>query len=336
MFSKTIALETVQEAWWLPVHARARAEKQEGQVDQLLTQFTCVGLLECNLFSKVWLVRRAVDQNTSPVSLKIIDKAAMAAAVPMTEHVAREREALQVATGCPLVVQLAYPVLEDDMQVYMPLVACLGGSLLLYVQGHILDEGAARFHAACLGLALGALHSRNILHRDIKLESISLTSAGYPTLTDLGSAKVCSDKLHTQSYVCGTPEYAAPEIVRGEAHGAGVDWWALGVVVYRLIAGKLPFVAPSVSEVNNRIQYAPSPMLDSSASLDAREMVQKLLTRDPKQRLSSFQDMKRVPWFSACDFAALEAGIEPSPTPPMTLVAPHRHTEDAIWCAEAI
>jgi len=227
--------------------------------------------------------------------------------------------------------------MEDDVQVYIPLVAHLGGSLLLHVQGQRrLDEGAARFHAACLALALGALHSLDILHRDIKLESISLTSTGYPTLTDLGSAKVllvCSDKSHTQSYTCGTPEYAAPEMVRGEVYGVGVDWWALGVVVYRLLAGKLPFIAPSVSEVNNRIQFAPSPVLDS-AGLDAREMVQKLLTRDPKRRLTSFEEMKQVPWFSTCDFAALEAGIEPSPTPPMTLVPPQRHTEDITWCAQ--
>ncbi len=117
-----------------------------------------------------------------------------------------------------------------------------------------------------------------IVIRDLKLENLVLDSTGHVKLTDFGFAKYIQDryveKNHTfivgenfscRTYtLCGTPEYLAPEmILASSGHSFGVDWYALGILIYELLVGRTPFVAPDQqnhpSQIFLRILHAPIP-----------------------------------------------------------------------------
>ena len=77
----------------------------------------------------------------------------------------------------------------------------------------------------------------NVKYRDLKPENIIFDEHGYIKLTDFGLAK----QADISNTICGTPEYLAPEMLSGESHDKNVDWWALGILIYELLAGIPPF-----------------------------------------------------------------------------------------------
>jgi serine/threonine protein kinase len=97
---------------------------------------------------------------------------------------------------------------------------------------------AVLFYATEMISALDFLHSQNIVYRDLKPENILINQDGHIKLTDFGFAKVVESKTFT---ICGTPEYLAPEIILGTGHDISVDWWALGIVLFEMLAGYPPF-----------------------------------------------------------------------------------------------
>lgn len=101
-------------------------------------------------------------------------------------------------------------------------------------------EADVRFYAAQIILAVGELHNKGIMHRDLKLENIMVEEDGYLKLIDYGLAKTVTEGQLATSY-CGTPEYIAPEMVDGSGHDFSVDWWAVGVLIYEMLIGVTPF-----------------------------------------------------------------------------------------------
>lgn len=101
-------------------------------------------------------------------------------------------------------------------------------------------EDRARFYAIQVAMALGHLHSKNIIYRDLKPENILMDEDGYICLTDFGLAKVLEGNAQAFSF-CGTPDYLAPEILVERGHSFPVDWWALGILTYEMIVGFPPF-----------------------------------------------------------------------------------------------
>ena len=109
-------------------------------------------------------------------------------------------------------------------------------------------------------MALGYLHDRNIVHRDIKSENIIVQENGYIKLIDYGlSRKIQEDEL-TMSF-CGTADYLAPETIRKLGSDKAIDWWALGILMYELIIGKSPFYHKDVQcmYINIKTKYLSFP-----------------------------------------------------------------------------
>lgn len=146
--------------------------------------------------------------------------------------------------------------------------------------------------------ALQFLHERNISHLDLKPQNILLSSLEKPhlKLADFGFAQHMSpwDEKHV---LRGSPLYMAPEMVCRRQYDARVDLWSVGVILYEALFGQPPFASRSFSELeekirSNRVIELP---LRPQLSLDCRDLLQRLLERDPARRIS-FKDFFAHPW----------------------------------------
>jgi len=114
---------------------------------------------------------------------------------------------------------------QDAENLYLLLPLIQGGELFNVIHTDKragLDNEPSQFYAACILEALGYLHARNIVYRDMKPENALIDKDGYCIMVDLGFAKIVVDKTYT---LCGTPEYLAPEIIMSKGHDKAVDYW---------------------------------------------------------------------------------------------------------------
>lgn len=148
-------------------------------------------------------------------------------------------------------------------------------------------------------------------------ENLLLDKNGNVKVTDFGFAKKIDHRTYT---LCGTPDYLAPEIILNKGHGKPVDWWALGVLIYEMLAGFPPFfdddpMGTYRKILHGKIEFPPH------FSRASRDIVKKLLQADLTKRYGNLKggarDIKVHPWFSSIDFNAL---LNRKLTPP---IVPH-------------
>ena len=97
-------------------------------------------------------------------------------------------------------------------------------------------------------------HSKNVLHRDIKLDNILLTSQGTVKICDFGVSKLIMKHKELMFEQCGTPAYLAPEIIADQGYkGFWVDIWSLGVLLYTILTGTVPFKGGNFEDLNAQI-----------------------------------------------------------------------------------
>jgi len=221
------------------------------------------------------------------------------------EHTNNERSLLQHTHGHPFLVQLIATT-QDYSHLYLLMEYVGGGELFsLLRKVKTLPVFVAQFYAAQVVLAFEHLHAQNILYRDLKPENILINADGNIKLVDFGFAKVVSDQTWT---LCGTPDYLAPEIILGAGYGRAVDYYALGVLIYEMLAGFPPFYHENHMKlydniINTEIRFAPS------FDPQARDLVLRLTGKNPSMRLGvlagGIEDIKRHPWFHEVDWSRL-------------------------------
>jgi serine/threonine-protein kinase len=141
--------------------------------------------------------------------------------------------------------------------------------------------------------ALAEAHSHNVLHRDVKPSNILVAPSGAGrrfVLTDFGIGQV-AEGIQARKHTGGTFYYMAPEQLRGRP-GAQSDLWALGVVAYQLLSGRMPFEGPSLTELSHQILYAAPPPLGLVES-DLEAAVVRLLDKSLQERTASAEDLLR-------------------------------------------
>ncbi|MCA2000483.1 MAG: serine/threonine protein kinase [Chloroflexi bacterium] len=144
--------------------------------------------------------------------------------------------------------------------------------------------------------ALDAAHARGIVHRDVKPSNFLFDSAGEIFLSDFGIAKSRAVKDDEGMWLIGTPAYMSPEQVLGNAVDGRADVYALGVVLFRLLTGRLPFSADSVTALINAHIEAPIPDIRSvKDKLPAvwQEVVTKAMAKDPAERYATAGEFAR-------------------------------------------
>ncbi|KAM7383507.1 hypothetical protein PAMP_003153 [Pampus punctatissimus] len=204
-------------------------------------------------------------------------------------HVMVERNVLMKGLQHPFLVGLHFSFQTPNM-LYFVLDFVNGGELFYHLQREgSFPEPRAAFYAAEMAMALGYLHSLNIVYRDLKPENILLDSEGHVMLTDFGLCKegvAIGGVMHT---FCGTPEYLAPEVLQGHPYSPAVDWWGFGSVLFEMLYGLPPFYSHSKAEMFENILHAPLQQR-SGASQAACSLLEGLLERDVSKRLGESRD----------------------------------------------
>jgi len=179
----------------------------------------------------------------------------------------------------------------------------LGGELFSVLRAKtFFDEDTARFFAASVVLAFEYMHSKDIIYRDLKPENLLLDELGYLKITDFGFAKKVKDRTWT---LCGTPDYLAPEVVSGQGHGKGVDWWTLGILIYEMLASYPPFYDEDPMKTYAKIMHGhvSFPMHFSKPAID---LIKYLLHPKPTKRLGVIKGgaglIKTHAWFKGFDW----------------------------------
>lgn len=189
---------------------------------------------------------------------------------------------------------------EDDVNVYILLEICPNQSLmeLLKTRKRVSEPEVRYFLVQVIG-AVKYLHSRRVIHRDLKLGNIFFDPDMNLKLGDFGLASVLPSTESRKYTICGTPNYIAPEVLGGKntGHSFEVDIWAIGIMMYALLIGKPPFQAKDVNVIYERIkktEYSFPP--DKPISDDARHLIQDLLSLNPLNR-PSIHEILDYPWF---------------------------------------
>ncbi|XP_051929963.1 calcium/calmodulin-dependent protein kinase type IV [Hippocampus zosterae] len=201
----------------------------------------------------------------------------------------------------PNIIQLK-EIFETDTDIALILELVTGGELFdrIVERGYYSERDAAHVIKQILE-AVAYLHENGVVHRDLKPENLLYADLSLDAplkIADFGLSKIINEQV-TMKTVCGTPGYCAPEILRGNAYGPEVDMWSVGVILYILLCGFEPFFDARGDQymytriLNCDYEFV-SPWWDD-VSLNAKDLVSKLIVLDPAKRLSVRQALQH-PW----------------------------------------
>jgi len=194
---------------------------------------------------------------------------------------------------------------EDEKSVYILLECCSNGSLMeLSIRRTRLTEPEVRYFMKEILVAIQFLHSRSIIHRDLKLGNILLDRNLTVKICDFGLAAQLQFDSERKTTICGTPNYTAPEILNqrksGEGHSYEVDIWAIGVIMFTLLTGKPPFETKNIKETYRRIKrirYQWPLDSDRYISSQAKNLISQIFMKSPTER-PDLKQMSDHPFFT--------------------------------------
>ncbi|XP_072990778.1 probable serine/threonine protein kinase IREH1 [Typha latifolia] len=283
-----------------------------------IDDFEIIKPISRGAFGRVFLAKKRTTGDL--FAIKVLKKADMIRKNAV-ESIIAERDIL-ITVRNPFVVRFFYSFTSRE-NLYLVMEYLNGGDLYSLLRNlGCLDEDVARVYIAEVVLALEYLHSMRVVHRDLKPDNLLIAHDGHVKLTDFGLSKVGlinstddlsgpavsgtslygddepqlpeSENLDQQERrkkrsAVGTPDYLAPEILLGTGHGASADWWSVGVILFELIVGIPPFNAEHPQTIFDNIlnRKIPWPRVPEEMSFEAQDLIDKLLTEDPHQRLGA-------------------------------------------------
>jgi len=261
-------------------------------------------------FGRVRVVKIKGNADRTPLAMKILKKSEVIR-LKQVEHVKAEKQILTMIEH-PFIVNLLN-TFQDEKRLFMLLEYVNGGELFSFLRKEgRLPNDHARFYAGEIILAFAYLHSMHIVYRDLKPENLLIDCEGHIKITDFGFAKVVEDRTWT---LCGTPEYLAPEIIQSKGHGKGVDWWALGILMFEMLAGYPPFYDENPFGIYQKVLAG---RIDFPRHFDvkAKDLIKRLLTHDRAKRFGCLkhgaEDLKKHKWYKGIDWdVTLNRGTAP-------------------------
>ncbi|CAK8534274.1 unnamed protein product [Lathyrus sativus] len=291
-----------------PIHS----SKDRTSIDD----FEIIKPISRGAFGRVFLAKKRTTGDL--FAIKVLKKADMIRKNAV-ESILAERDIL-ITVRNPFVVRFFYSFTCRE-NLYLVMEYLNGGDLYSLLRNlGCLDEEVARVYMAEVVLALEYLHSLSVVHRDLKPDNLLIAHDGHVKLTDFGLSKVglinSTDDLsgpavsgtslleedesetftsedqrerRKKRSAVGTPDYLAPEILLGTGHGYTADWWSVGVILFELLVGIPPFNAEHPQTIFDNIlnRKIPWPEVPEEMSLEAHDLIDRLLTEDPNQRLGA-------------------------------------------------
>ena len=278
--------------------------------------FEMLCLVGQGAFGKVFQVRKR--DSGSVYAMKVMRKDTIIER-EQTDYMRAERDILTVIHH-PYVVTLRYSF-QTSQKLYLIMDFVNGGHLFfwLYRQG-LFDTALTRFYASEIVCAIGHLHSLNIMHRDLKPENILLDNEGHVKLTDFGLAKRQdpNSEKRTNSLV-GSIDYMAPEILEAKGHGKTADWWSVGVLMFEMLTGQLPFRGKNKPAIQRAICNAKLKM-PTFLPGDVMHLIKSLLDRQQDKRLGAgangTENVKGHRFFQSVNWSKIEVRGVPPPFRP--------------------
>ncbi|KAI9380966.1 hypothetical protein POPTR_015G035600v4 [Populus trichocarpa] len=281
-----------------------------------IDDFVIIKPISRGAFGRVFLAKKRTTGDL--FAIKVLKKADMIRKNAV-ESILAERDIL-ISVRNPFVVRFFYSFTCRE-NLYLVMEYLNGGDLYSLLRNlGCLDEDVARVYIAEVVLALEYLHSLHVVHRDLKPDNLLIAHDGHIKLTDFGLSKVGlinstddlsgpavsgtsmlvddEPQLSTSEHqrerrkkrsAVGTPDYLAPEILLGTGHGTTADWWSVGVILFELIIGIPPFNAEHPQTIFDNIlnRNIPWPRVPEEMSPEAQDLIDRLLTEVPDQRLGA-------------------------------------------------
>ncbi|CAG2166801.1 unnamed protein product [Oppiella nova] len=242
-------------------------------------------------FAKVKLAKHL--PTGKEVAIKIIDKTQLNPS--SLQKLFREVRIMKMLDH-PNIVKL-YQVIETEKTLYLVMEYASGGEVFDYLVAHgRMKEKEARAKFRQIVSAVQYCHQKRIIHRDLKAENLLLDGEMNIKIADFGFSNefVPGQKLDT---FCGSPPYAAPELFQGKKYdGPEVDVWSLGVILYTLVSGSLPFDGANLKELRERVLRGKY-RIPFYMSTDCENLLKKFLVLNPAKR-ASLENIMKDKWMN--------------------------------------
>ncbi|XP_058107345.1 serine/threonine protein kinase OSK1-like isoform X3 [Magnolia sinica] len=241
-------------------------------------------------FGKVKLAQHVLTGHK--VAVKILNRQVLNDAE--REKVMREIKILRLFAH-PHIIRL-YEVIETRSNIYVVMEYMNCGELFYHItEKGRLEEAEARCFFQQIICGVEFCHLNMVVHRDLKPENLLLDSKRNVKIADFGLSNVMRDG-HFLKTSCGSPNYAAPEVISGQLYaGPEVDIWSCGVILYALLCGRLPFDADNFPLLYQKIKSGKC-TLPSHLSVGASDLITRILVVDPIKRMT-IPEIRQHPWF---------------------------------------
>jgi len=220
-----------------------------------------------------------------------------------------ERRVLELGCEHPFLTHL-HSTFQSGSHLFFVMEYLNGGDLMFHIQqAGRFDQARACFYAGEILSGLQFMHQRGIIYRDLKLDNVLLDKDGHIKIADFG---MCKEKITGENKAttfCGTPDYIAPEILKGCKYNSSVDWWSFGVLLYEMLIGQSPFHGDDEDDLFHSICHD-TPHYPRWIGRDAQNCLSLLFERVPEERLGmpscQHGQIRCHPFFKSIDWKKLE------------------------------
>ncbi|KAJ6851490.1 SNF1-related protein kinase catalytic subunit alpha KIN10-like [Iris pallida] len=267
--------------------------------DVVLPNYKLGKTLGIGSFGKVKIAEHALTGHK--VAIKILNRRKIKS-MEMEEKVRREIKILRLFMH-PHIIRL-YEVIETQTDIFVVMEYVKSGELFDYIveKGRLQEDEARRFFQQIIS-GVEYCHRNMVVHRDLKPENLLLDSKCNVKIADFGLSNIMRDG-HFLKTSCGSPNYAAPEVISGKLYaGPEIDVWSCGVILYALLCGTLPFDDENIPNLFKKIKaryhaYGGIYTLPSHLSALARDLIPRMLVVDPMKRMT-IREIREHAWFQA-------------------------------------
>ena len=273
-----------------------------------LEDFSIIRLIGVGSYGKVYVASKKLSNKL--YAIKVLNKNIIKIK-NQKNNIKTERILLEKLNN-PFIMKLSY-AFQTKESLYFITQFMHGGELNFHIykeKNNYFSEEKAKFYAAEIIIGLDYLHRNKCIYRDLKPENILIDKIGHIKLTDFGLSKLCKGFPCKTKTLCGTPEYLAPEILFENDYGIEVDWWSLGVIIYEMISGYLPFRILPDEKITKNV-YQKKIKMFKHFSCQAKDLIKKLLEYNPNKRLG-YKEIIKHPFFKDINWSKIgKKEIEP-------------------------